>query len=133
MLDTKFIRENLEAVQKAALNKNRKVEWDKLLDFDDRKKELGKKIQELRTERNELAGDRGQGTGDREKGKKIKEELKKLEEEEREVNKELNRILLTVPNVPHPSVPVGKDETGNVEVRKEGKIPHFDFTPLDHI
>lgn len=133
MLDIKFIRENLETVKKAAVNKNRKVEWEKLLDFDDRKKELGIKIQKLRTERNELAGTRDQGSEVREKGKKIKEELKKLEEEEREVEKELKHILLTIPNVPHPSVPIGKDEKGNVEIRKEGKIPHFDFQPLNHI
>jgi seryl-tRNA synthetase len=135
MLDIKFIRENLEVVKKAAQNKNRVVEWEKLLDFDDRRKELAQKIQELRTQRNvggKSADEKAMAEA-REKGKKIKEELKKLEEEERLVQKEFINLLLTVPNVPHPDVPIGKDESGNVEIRKWGTPKKFDFKPLDHI
>jgi len=135
MLDIKFIRENLDLVKKAAENKNRKVDWEKLLDFDDRRKELSKKIQDLRTARNE--GGKLSGKEDiekaREKGRKIKEELKKYEEEERAVSKELENTVLTVPNVPDPSVPVGPDSSGNVETKKWGKIPKLDFKPKDHI
>jgi hypothetical protein len=96
---------------------------------------LAQKIQELRTQRNvggKSADEKAMAEA-REKGKKIKEELKKLEEEERLVQKEFINLLLTVPNVPHPDVPIGKDESGNVEIRKWGTPKKFDFKPLDHI
>lgn len=131
MLDISYIRENLDLCKTAALNKNREVHWDKLLTLDDRRKELIKSTEVLRQERNTLAKNH---TGESiERGKSIKQELKGLEDELREVEEQLEVVLLTVPNVPHSSVPVGKDSTGNVEVRKVGNIPQFPFTPKDHI
>ncbi len=127
MLDIKFIRDNLELCKTAAVNKNREVNWDDLLALDDKRRELIGASEKLREERNKLARE------DIVRGKSIKQELKAIEEELRGVEERFNLAMLTVPNVPDASVPVGKDASGNVEVRKWGKVPKFDFAPKDHI
>ena len=139
MLDIKYIRENLDVCKVAAVNKNRVVEWDKLLAADEKRKELIGKVDNLRTERNKVSQERTAESGVR--GKEIKVELKELEEALRTVEQEFDVLMLTVPNVPDASVPVGKDESDNVEVKKwEPKFsarggPAFgwDFEPKDHI
>lgn len=131
MLDIKFIRENLELCKKAAVNKNREVDWDALLTLDDKRKELIQKTEVLRAERNTISRERTDESAKR--GKEIKEALKVLEEEQRSAEDQFRQLMLTVPNVPDPSVPVGKDESENVEVKKWGTPTKFDFTPKDHI
>ena len=128
MLDIKFIRENLELCKTAAKNKGREVAWDELLAEDEKRRTLIGRAEELRAKRNKV-----QGEENRDEGKKIKEELKVLEEELRGVEERFGLLMLTVPNVPDPSVPVGKDATGNKEVKKWGKIPKFSFDPKDHV
>ena len=127
MLDIKFIRENLQVCKEAAKNKGRDVDWDGLLKLDDKRRELIGLTEKLREERNKLTQD------DRERGREVKQELKKLEEELRDVEEKFGLLMLTVPNVPDPSVPIGKDASGNKEVRKWGKLPKFNFPILDHI
>ncbi len=131
MLDIKFIRENLELCKKAAVNKNRVVDWDALLTLDNKRKELIQKSEVLRAERNKISGQRV--SGNEQRGKEIKKELKQLEDELRIIEANFGTAMLTVPNVPDPSVPVGKDESENVEVKKWGTPTKFDFTPKDHI
>lgn len=138
MLDIKFIRENLELVKEAAKNKNREVDLDKLLVVDDRRRKLIGEVEKLRGERNKLAqhitDNRQQITDDKKlEGKKLKDDVKKLEEELTNVEKGYNELMLLVPNVPDKSVPIGKDATGNTEVKKWGEIPKMDFAPLDHM
>jgi len=60
------------------------------------------------------------------------DEIKALDQEVKSIEEELNRLLLQLPNLPHPSVPVGKDESENVVVRQEGEPREFDFEPLPH-
>ncbi len=131
MLDIKFIRENLELCKTAAIHKNREVDWDSLLTLDDTRRELIAKSDALRTERNTVSKNFNPENAKR--GKEIKEELKTIEDELRTVEEKFGLLMLTVPNVPDASVPVGKDESGNVEIKKVGDIPEFDFTPLDHV
>lgn len=131
MLDIKFIRDNLELCKTAAINKNRVVDWDTLLTLDDTRKALIQKTEVLRAERNTISRERSDEGVKR--GKAIKDELKKLEDELRSTEEQFSLAMLTVPNVPDPSVPVGKDETGNVEIKKWGEPTAFDFTPKDHI
>lgn len=127
MLDIKYIRENLDLCKEAAKNKNREVEWDELLGLDDKRRDLIAKSDTLRSERNKLTRD------DMERGKSLKLELKNIEDELRGVEEKFNLLMLTVPNVPDKSVPVGKDASGNKEIKKWGNVPKFDFTPKDHI
>lgn len=131
MLDINFIRENLDTCKRAAVNKNRVVEWDKLLALDETRRKLVKSTDDLRAKRNEISAK--QTDEARVEGKQLKESLKGLEEELRSVEEELQAILLTVPNIPDKSVPVGKNSADNVEVRRWGKEPVFDFQVKDHI
>ncbi len=128
MLDIAFIRENLDVCKKAAENKNREVRWDELLALDEKRRGLIGAAEEIRAQKNKL-----QGEENRTKGKELKEELKKLEEELRDVEEKFNLLMLTVPNVPDPSVPVGKDSSGNEEIKTWGEPTTFDFEPKDHI
>lgn len=131
MLDINYIKENLEVCKKAARDKNREVEWEQLLAHDEKRRELIGKIEAIRAERNKISKQRTENSVLR--GKEIKEELKILEEQLRGVEERLESLMLTVPNVPDESVPVGKDETGNKETKTWGKLPEFDFEPKDHI
>ena len=131
MLDIKFIRENLDLCKEAAKNKNRDVDWDTLLSLDDTRRKLIARSDTFRTERNTLSKNFNKETAVR--GKELKEELKKVEDELRVVEEKFDLLMLTVPNVPDASVPVGKDASGNKEVKKWGTVPKFAFTPKDHI
>src|SRR4030042_2070170 len=132
MLDIKFIRDNLDVCKEAAKNKNREVEWDKLLTLDEKRRDLIGKSEVLRSQRNKASGSATDEKA-REAGKKLKEELKNLENELRKVEEEFDTIMLTVPNVPDKSVPIGKDSSGNKEIKTWGTIPKFDFPIKDHI
>lgn len=140
MLDIKFIRENRQLVEKAAEDKGRKMDLGKLLELDGERRQLIQKIEGKRAERNKTAKERvkervrplGDLRSDP-KGKRLKEEIKKLEEELQVVEKEFNQLMLLVPNVPDESVPIGPNASYNKVVKTWGKIPKFDFAPLDHI
>ncbi|MFA6017298.1 MAG: serine--tRNA ligase [Patescibacteria group bacterium] len=132
MLSLDYIRANKDKVIEAAKNKNRKIDIDKILEFDDQRKTLIQKIQLLREERNKTShGKPDEKTITR--GKQIKEELKKFEDELATISVQLDSLVSYVPNIPLPEVPVGADETGNVEVKKWGKIPEFDFEIKSHL
>ena len=132
MLDIKYIRENLEKVRKAAGDKNRKVDFDRLLSLDDERRKLITDVEKLRAERNELAkSDEREAV--RERGRKLKEEIRKLEDKLKIVGEEFKNLMYTVPNVPDESVPVGPNADFNKEVKKWGEGRKLDFKPLDHI
>ena len=61
--------------------------------------------------------------------KQVSNQIKQLGEEARQLKKEVNQVLMYLPNVPHQSVPVGSDENENLEIKRWGEIPSFDFTP----
>src|SRR3989339_1016256 len=132
MLSLDFIRANKSKVIEAAKNKNRQIDIDKILLLDDQRRELIQKVQVLREERNKTShGKPDEKTIQR--GKEIKEELKKLEETLVNTLVKLDQLVSFVPNIPLPEVPVGKDESGNKEVKKWGEIPKFDFEVKSHL
>lgn len=131
MLDITFIRDNLELVKQAAKNKNREVDWERLLELDDKRRELISKSEAIRAKRNKA--EKAATEEDRQKGRALKQEMKALEEELKRVEGEYDELMLTVPNVPDASVPVGKDASGNKEIKQWGEIPKFDFDAKDHI
>ena len=133
MLSLDFIRNNKEKVIEAAKNKNRKVDIDKILTLDDERRDLIQKIQLLREERNKLARQGKPHSAEASRGRQIKEELKKYEDQLSTNHQSLNTLLSYVPNVPLDEVPVGADESGNVEVKQWGKIPKFDFELKSHL
>ncbi len=132
MLSIDYIRENRDKVKQAAKNKGRDVDIDKTIELDDQRKSLIQKIQKLREERN-INPNKEVTKNILEKGRKIKEELKKQEIELKTIEEDLKNHLLSIPNVPLDEVPVGKDYSANVEIKKWGKIPKFKFKPKTHI
>ncbi|KKP61254.1 MAG: Serine-tRNA ligase [Candidatus Roizmanbacteria bacterium GW2011_GWA2_34_18] len=132
MLSLDFIRANKSKVIAAAKNKNRKVDIDKILKLDNQRRELIQNIQTLREERNKTSHQKPDEKTIK-RGKEIKEDLKNLEEQLTIINDQLTKLLSFVPNVPLPEVPIGADATGNLEVKKWGKIPEFDFELKSHL
>ncbi len=126
MLDIKFIRENAEKVKKGAKNKGFEVDINRLFETDDKRRQLIAKSEGFRAEQKKL------GKNNIEKAKELKSQFKALEPELEQARKEFNSLMLQVPNLPFDDVPVGEDEKGNKVLRKEGKVPKFDFKPKEH-
>jgi len=135
MLDIKFIKENKDAVEENCKNRGVKCDIGKLLDLDEKRKELIQEVEKLNSEKNKL-NEEIKSADDRkaiiEKGKKIKEELEKLEPELKRISEEYKKILLQVPNISHPDSPIGKDDSENKEIERYGEPPEFSFEPKGH-
>ena len=138
MLDIKFIRENPEKVQKAAKDKGIEVDINHILEIDTKFRELSLKVQNLREERNKAAKAASNAVDNEkiniiEEGKRLKTELEREENALKAVEEELKSWLLKIPNPAKADVRVGKDESENEIVRKNGEPTKFDFKPLDHL
>jgi seryl-tRNA synthetase len=138
MLDINYIRNNSGNVKKAVTDKLMNTNIDRLLELDIQIKESTTLVDSLRAERNSLSKQirdltEKEGRAIVERVKAIKGNLLVLEGNLSVMKKEFDDIMLTVPSVPAIEVPIGKDEADNVEIRKWGKIPKFDFLPKDHI
>ncbi|MFQ5868976.1 MAG: serine--tRNA ligase [Candidatus Zixiibacteriota bacterium] len=139
MLDLKFIRENSETVIEAIQNKGEDADLDLLFKRDEVRRQLLKEVESLKRVRNQTSEQIAQLKKDKKDASKLMAEMKEvsnriseLDSQLREVEAELEKILLTVPNIPHPSVPIGAGEEDNVVIREWGELPHFDFTPRPH-
>ncbi len=142
MLDIKLIRNEPRKVKE--LLKRRHVpekDVDEVLSTDERVRELITILNSLRAERNSVSKEmaRLKATKDEEgaakilaRGKELSKEIKSKESELAELQKKLKNMLLNIPNLPYEKVPVGKDETENVEIRKWGTPRNFNFEPKAH-
>ena len=134
MLDAKFIRENLELVEKSTKEKGYKTDINKIIELDDKRKSMLAKVEELRKTRNEIAAKMKGGKPSSDlisKGKKIKEELAKKEQKLNAFEEELAEKIAGVPNVIFDDVPLGGEED-SVEIKKWGEnhetgVDHLDF------
>jgi seryl-tRNA synthetase len=139
MLDIKYIRENAAGIKKAIENKNIDLNLDKLLDVDEKRVNALKEIEELKAEKNKIndqmksAKDAAERKNLIEQGTKIKEKLAAAEPAYEEIKKGYDELMVLVPVIPSEDTPIGKDDSGNVEVYRRGEIPNFDFTPKNHI
>jgi seryl-tRNA synthetase len=135
MVDINRIRENPQAIQKAAMAKGVSVDIEIVLKLDEQVQNLQREAQQIREERNALVKNiTGKPSPEQvEKGKKIKEELEKKEEILRIASLELNTLLLTIPNPSKSDVKVGKDESENEVIKKVGTPKKFDFKVKDHL
>lgn len=137
MLDIKFIRQNSKEVKKAALNKGVKVDINRLLELDEKRREKLKLLEDLRAQKNKASKEIASSKG---KKQKIISQMQKIDKREDElqgkfkkIEEEFNGLMLQVPNLPLVDVPVGKDEAGNVVLREVGKRPEFKFEPRDYL
>ncbi len=143
MLDIKLIREKPEFVRKNLEKRNdpEKVKLLDLLSAKDRERlEILKRAEDLRMQRNLVTKEISQaklGGKDishlAEKARHIPQEIKELEEKLESLTKETDLLLANLPNMLHDSVPLGKDDKDNKEVRKEGKKPKFSFAAKGHL
>ena len=129
MLDIKFIRENIDLVREAVESRQDSAPLDEILQLDSERRQKVLELEGLRHDRKEAAREREVGKEAIEKGREIRARIRALEEEVRSLDKRLEELLLQVPNIPHSSVPVGKDEADNAIVRSWGELPGFDFQP----
>lgn len=138
MLDIKFIRENKDIIKMGAKKKRLNFDVDQLLSIDDKRRALLLVVEEKRAKQNDV-GQKIAVASPEEKQKLLSEmtllksDLQKEEEELKDVMSDWRKLMLEVPNIPDMSVPEGKDDSENVEVRTWGEIPVFDFEPKSHI
>ncbi len=132
MLDLKFIRENIELVREAVESRQDTAPLDEILELDSERRQKVLELESLRHERKEAARERKKDKETVEEGRDLRTMIRGLEEEVRNLDKQLEELLLQVPNIPHPSVPSGKDERDNVLVRSWGEPRSFDFQPAPH-
>jgi seryl-tRNA synthetase len=138
MLSLQFIRDNPDAVRKAAEQKNARLDLDRLLELDGDVRGLKSRIDELRRQRNEIsAGFKTADPSERPalgaKAKAFGAEAAQAETGLAEKSAELDALMLRVPNIPWEGAPVGPDESFNSVVRTEGERPSFGFEPRDHV
>lgn len=141
MLDIKFVRDNVEIVKQNIRNKfqeNKLSLVDEVIALDLESRNTKQEADNLRFERNKISKQIGglMAQGKREEAEELKkqvtadsERLAKLEETERDLEEKIKKIMMTIPNIIDPSVPIGKDDSENVEVQRYGEpvVPDFDI------
>ncbi len=139
MFDIKWIRENPDAFDAGLDKRGAEPAAERLIALDKARRDLLTKAQDIQTERNKIAKQIGQLKAKGEDASHVIEEVSRskkaqaeAEEEARNASAELDEALSSLPNVPADDVPVGPDESANVEVRRWGDPPSFDFEPKEH-
>ncbi len=141
MIDIKFLRENPDAVKENIRKKFQESKLDlvdQVIDLDQQNRSIKQEVEELRANRNKVSKQIGalMGQGKKDEAEKIKQEVaasgQKIEEltaKEKEVESKIREIMMVIPNIIDPSVPIGKDDSENVEVQKYGEpvIPDFEI------
>ena len=140
MLDIKFLRENPDVVKQNIKNKfqDRKLPLvDEVIELDKENREIKQEVQALRADRNKLSKQIGalMGQGKKEEAEEVKKQvtasadrIEELSEREKVVEEKIKEIMMTIPNIIDPSVPIGKDDSENVELERFGEpvVPDFE-------
>lgn len=139
MLDLKFIRENVDAVKRAVRDKKFDADIDGILRADDERKSIIQRVEEMKARRNKATEEIARLKKNKENAdaqiaemKTLGDEIKTLDDRLKTVEDELRRLLLTVPNVPHPSVPDGNSPDDNQVIFEWGQKPETDFKLKPH-
>jgi seryl-tRNA synthetase len=139
MLDLKFVRNNPEIVSEALEKRGSGLSLEPFLELERRRREKLVVVEQLKNKRNvvsEEIGLRKKAGEDAEEMvqemRQVSARIKELDEEIRDLEEQIQVTLLSIPNIPHESVPVGRDAADNVEVRRWGEPRQFDFTPRAH-
>jgi seryl-tRNA synthetase len=139
MLDSRYVRDNVEAVKEALKKRGYDFPLQEFLSIDAKRMAVMRETEELRNRRNVVSEEIGRlkrqkadAAAQLEEMKAVSDRIRSLEEELRGLEEEAKSLLLTIPNIPDESVPVGRDETENVEILTWGSPGVFDFEPLNH-
>ena len=131
MHNLKEIRKDFDTFRKAIEKRSVEVNFEKLKDLDIKNRELIQKKEALEKEKKEISKSKDESLFA--KSKEISSSIEKINNQQIVIKADLEKILSSIPNVPHLDVPVGKDENDNIEIEKKGEIPKFDFKPKSHI
>ena len=131
MHNLKEIRKDFDTFRKAIEKRSVEVNFEKLKDLDIKNRELIQKKEALEKEKKEISKSKDETLFA--KSKEISSSIEKINNQQIVIKADLEKILSSIPNVPHLDVPVGKDENDNIEIEKKGEIPKFDFKPMSHI
>ncbi len=139
MIDIKLIRSAPEAVRQALKNRGSDLDLDLLLGLDERRRENLAAVEQLKNRRNVVSEEIGRikqgggGAGEMTaEMRRVSLRIKEMDEEVRRIEEEIQGLMLTVPNVPHETVPVGRDAKDNAEVYRHGEPRKFGFSPRAH-
>ena len=139
MLDARFVRENIDIVKTALEKRNAGISLTEFLGLEDERLRLLRESEELRNKRNIVSEEIGRLKREKRDADRlvknmrgVADRIKEIDEILKGIEEKTNLFLLTIPNIPSQSVPAGKDETENVEIRKFGTPRLFDFEPLNH-
>jgi len=139
MLDARFVRDNIDVVKRALDNRNSALPLEEFLQFEDQRRSILREAEELRNKRNIVSEEIGRLRSRKQDAsnligemKAVSDRIRELDEGIKVLEEKTNDFLLNIPNIPDESVPVGKDETENVEIRKWREPGQFDFEPLNH-
>ncbi len=139
MLDTKFIRENLDAVKANCLARNVRVDLGRFTSLDEDRRRAITELEETRRSLNDLSSkmkgkmEQAERGGLIAEGKSLKTKIQDSEARVAQLEAEFDALLRSIPNMTHPDVPIAATEDGNREIRKWGKPREFGFKPLDHL
>lgn len=140
MLDIKFIRENPDKVKKAISDRGMDLDLNEFLSLDEERRKLLLEVEELKHQKNVVSDEVGRLL----KGKKdakekilnmkvVSQKIDEIDKKVVEISQKLTKIAYLIPNIPHFSIPVAKDASGNKVILNWGKFPEFDFKPRDHM
>ncbi|GAB6178989.1 serine--tRNA ligase [Desulfotomaculum defluvii] len=139
MLDIKFVRSNPELVLEGLNKRGSDISLDNFLKLDALRREKLVVAEQLKNTRNIVSQEIGKlkKSGQQAEDKtiemrKVSQQIKDMDDEIKNIEAKLQEILLSIPNIPHESVPVGKDENDNIEIRRWGKPREFEFEPKPH-
>jgi seryl-tRNA synthetase len=139
MLDVKLLREDLTRVRVRMATRGTEIDWDEFVSLDQQRRDALARIEKLKERKNRLSGEIGKvkkSGGDAtvlmREVEEVSETIRKGEEPLAEIEARFEKFMLTVPNLPEPSVPVGRSAAENKEVRRWGDPPQFDFPAKNH-
>lgn len=140
MLDMKWVRNEGERVRTALKNRGADAtNLDRFMDLDEKRRQLIQETESLKNKRNVVSQEIARLKKEKQDAndligemKQVSQRIKDIDEELRKVEEELQQWMLGIPNLPHESVPVGESEADNVEIRREGTLPNFDFEAKAH-
>ncbi|WP_239364795.1 serine--tRNA ligase [Snodgrassella communis] len=142
MLDIQLLRQDISSIAQRLQTRGYTLDTVAFSQLEQQRKQLQMRTEELQAKRNNLSKQigalKGQGKHDEANNvmtevAQIKTELEKTDQQYQSIQNQINNLILTIPNLPHSEVPIGKDENDNVEVRRVGTPRHFDFQVKDHV
>jgi seryl-tRNA synthetase len=139
MFDAKFVRNNVEVMERMTAERGEPFSLDEFVQFDEENRHIRSRLEELQHKINVVSKNIGQLKRENKEASALQEEMKdvsakikELKKKKMEVDGSIQEILLRIPNIPHHSVPDGGGEEDNLEIKKWGTPPEFDFSPKPH-